>query len=554
MNFPEDLRYSSEHEWVRGRRRPRRDRHHRLRAGRARRRRVRAAARRRARRSIAGASVRRDRVDQVGVGRLRAGHRARSSRSTTRSTTRPSCSTTTPTATGWIFEVELADPAELDALLDAAAYRGPGGGLIPRLAGTWSTISAVRATRRGRWPPTSRCSTQVAGAARPGCGCTAGTRPRSSLGRFQPEADVDVGRVPRGWGWKWCADPPGGRALLHGGDLTYAVALRPGPGQPRRRDLRHLAGGLRAGLARLGVTAEIATPRGPARPRCASPTQQGADLRVGDRKLCGSAQVQRGGRRPPARLDPARPPAFDETDLVVGGARPGARCRLRHGHPGRLGAPARPRVVAARGARGFVAALDLDFTSPPVAHPRRQAKGEERGIVAARCGFGTLVGDAVPTVWPSQRGRCQLLLVVRRLSPATSDETTLSLAALEDRQALEDEFGAHLDELPAGVGHAGRATGPERRVVLHARPHGDVARSPSRLRHLPRRHHRLASPRRDRRAATAATRCATSDRSTAPTSTASGSTRRALRDGDELQIGGSCSRSFARPGRRRREP
>ena len=32
------------------------------------------------------------------------------------------------------------------------------------------------------------------------------------------------------------------------------------------------------------------------------------------------------------------------------------------------------------------------------------------------------------------------------------DETTLSLAALEDRQALEAEFGGLLDELPSGVG------------------------------------------------------------------------------------------------------
>jgi len=32
------------------------------------------------------------------------------------------------------------------------------------------------------------------------------------------------------------------------------------------------------------------------------------------------------------------------------------------------------------------------------------------------------------------------------------DETTLSLAALEDRQAIEDEFGTLLDEVPKGMG------------------------------------------------------------------------------------------------------
>ena len=50
--------------------------------------------------------------------------------------------------------------------------------------------------------------------------------------------------------------------------------------------------------------------------------QQGADLRVGDRKLCGSAQVRRGGavlQHGSILLD--RLP-FDETDLLV--ARPGA--------------------------------------------------------------------------------------------------------------------------------------------------------------------------------------------------------------------------------------
>ena len=32
------------------------------------------------------------------------------------------------------------------------------------------------------------------------------------------------------------------------------------------------------------------------------------------------------------------------------------------------------------------------------------------------------------------------------------DETTLSLAALEDRQAIEEEFGGLLDEIPSGTG------------------------------------------------------------------------------------------------------
>jgi pSer/pThr/pTyr-binding forkhead associated (FHA) protein len=35
---------------------------------------------------------------------------------------------------------------------------------------------------------------------------------------------------------------------------------------------------------------------------------------------------------------------------------------------------------------------------------------------------------------------------------ADEDETTLTLAALEDRQAIEAEFGRLLDEIPAGMG------------------------------------------------------------------------------------------------------
>jgi lipoate-protein ligase A len=131
------------------------------------------------------------------------------------------------------------------------------------------------------------------------------------------------------------------------GDSTYA----------------YLAGGLRAGLARLGVTAEIARHDGPAGPVCMA-TQQGADLRVGDRKVCGSAQVQRGAavlQHGSILLDRL---AFDETDLVVGehdrAALQAATVTLAE-----LDAPHDPRVVADAVLEGFVAALDLDFTVAP---------------------------------------------------------------------------------------------------------------------------------------------------------------------------------------------
>ena len=183
--------------------------------------------------------------------------------------------------------------------------------------------------------------------------------PAMSLGRFQPDDDVDHAACAR-LGVEVVRRPTGGRALLHGGDLTYAVTLPAGPAPNVDATYAHLATGLRAGLARLGVTAEVARHEGPAGAVCMA-TQQGADLRVGDRKVCGSAQVQRGGgvlQHGSILLE--RLP-FDETDLVVGehdrAALHAATVTLAE-----LQAPTAPRVVADAVVEGFASALDLDFT------------------------------------------------------------------------------------------------------------------------------------------------------------------------------------------------
>jgi lipoate-protein ligase A len=185
--------------------------------------------------------------------------------------------------------------------------------------------------------------------------------PALSLGRFQPDDDVDAAACAR-FGVEVVRRPTGGRALLHGGDLTYAVALpaRSNAGESVEATYAYVAGALCAGLGRLGVTAEIARHDGPAGAVCMA-TQQGADLRVGHRKVCGSAQVQRGdgvlqhGSILLDRLD------FDETDVVVGDhdreALRAATVTLAE-----LGAPSDPRVVADAVVAGFADALDLDFT------------------------------------------------------------------------------------------------------------------------------------------------------------------------------------------------
>jgi lipoate-protein ligase A len=189
--------------------------------------------------------------------------------------------------------------------------------------------------------------------------------PALSLGRFQPDADVDTDACAR-LGVEVVRRPTGGQGLLHGPDLTYAVAMPLPAGAAGSVDAVYqvLAGALIAGLARLGVDAAIARHDGPSGPVCFA-GQQGADLRVGDRKVCGSAQV----RRESAVLQHGsilltRLP-FDETDLLRPrpGSAPVTRDQLRHATVTleELGAPTDPRLVADALVEGFRATLDLTF-------------------------------------------------------------------------------------------------------------------------------------------------------------------------------------------------
>lgn len=103
--------------------------------------------------------------------------------------------------------------------------------------------------------------------------------------------------------------PTGGSAVLHGGDLTYAV-VAPYSGMSVMDAYRWVAKGLICGLGHLGVQAEVVRHRGSA----AGPARRlhgrrgaygagdacfaapvGADLQVNGRKICGSAQKRRRG-------------------------------------------------------------------------------------------------------------------------------------------------------------------------------------------------------------------------------------------------------------------
>jgi lipoyl(octanoyl) transferase len=191
--------------------------------------------------------------------------------------------------------------------------------------------------------------------------------PALSLGRFQDDAAVDDRACLR-LGVDVVRRPSGGRALLHGGDLTYAVAMARPPGANGRVDTVYarLADGLIAGLDRLGVRAAVARNRGELGPVCFS-SQRGADLRVGDRKVCGSAQVQRDGVVLQHGALLLRRLSVDETDLLTGGP---SRDELHTATVtlDELGAPHDPRTVADALVDGFSDALGITFAAR---HTRR---------------------------------------------------------------------------------------------------------------------------------------------------------------------------------------
>lgn len=190
--------------------------------------------------------------------------------------------------------------------------------------------------------------------------------PALTLGRFQPDDHVDRAAC-HALGVEVARRPTGGRALLHGADLTYAVALtRPSDVRDSVEALyAHLAGALIGGLARIGVRAEVASHDGDPGPVCFA-SALGSDLRVGSRKVCGSAQVHRGpavlqhGSVLLGRLD------LDEGDLMHFDdetARARARSRLRDATVTltELGAPTDPAHVAAALVDGFADVLGADF-------------------------------------------------------------------------------------------------------------------------------------------------------------------------------------------------
>jgi lipoyl(octanoyl) transferase len=191
-------------------------------------------------------------------------------------------------------------------------------------------------------------------------------RPTLSLGRFQPVTDVDDEACTR-LGVRVVRRPTGGAALLHGADLTYSVAmpLPVGPGGGVLAVYETIARALIAGLREIGVEASIARHDGPPASVCFA-AQQGADLRVGDRKVCGSAQVRQRGAVLQHGSILLRRLELDECDLVTTEC---DRAALRRATVTleELGAPCDARRVASAIVTGFTRSLSVTLEPPMLA-------------------------------------------------------------------------------------------------------------------------------------------------------------------------------------------
>ena len=121
-----------------------------------------------------------------------------------------------------------------------------------------------------------------------------------SLGYGQRLAEVAVEALPaRGWGL--VRRPSGGKAILHGDELTYSLCLPLGHALACGdvvESYRRISAGLLAALQILGLPAQAqpvaARSRASAGPVCfVLPSHY--EIAIGGRKLIGSAQLRRGG-------------------------------------------------------------------------------------------------------------------------------------------------------------------------------------------------------------------------------------------------------------------
>jgi lipoate-protein ligase A len=118
------------------------------------------------------------------------------------------------------------------------------------------------------------------------------SRPTLSLGHFEDEGVIDMARVLED-GVQVVRRPTGGRVVLHGDDLTYAVIVPGGAGRSMLETYRMISECIVKGLNRLGIEAGLerstACKSDVTRKPCFVSTSR-YEILHGGRKVAGSAQ------------------------------------------------------------------------------------------------------------------------------------------------------------------------------------------------------------------------------------------------------------------------
>jgi lipoate-protein ligase A len=121
------------------------------------------------------------------------------------------------------------------------------------------------------------------------------SEPTLSLGKHQHVLEERWLRLVREGRLALARRPSGGSAVLHGGDLTYAL-LWPDPPRQRREAYRLCCGWLREAFAALGHPLEFgAAPARADQPHCFASSTAADLVHRGGVKRIGSAQLWRGG-------------------------------------------------------------------------------------------------------------------------------------------------------------------------------------------------------------------------------------------------------------------